>query len=594
MGFCSYSREFSLSSYTSIENQFIDKYMASADGDAVKVYIFGLYLCQNVQGDYTLAEASRALNMPETRIVDLFKFWEDFDLLEIVSYQPFSVRYYPADYSKGKPKRIRTEKYTEFNKALQTMLPGRMISANEYMKYFSVMEEFAIRPEAMLLIVRYCIDLKGEHISQNYILQVAKNFAAEGITTVEQVENKLSDYVVRGSDISDILHAMGSSRKPEPDDYKLLKKWTEELGFELPVIRFAASLHKKSTFARLDEILGELYANKKFTQTEVKDYLSRKTQIRELTIGIARELGVYCQVVDTYTDNFVSGWLAAGFDDASLLTLAKYCFRREKKSFEKMDELIHRLLSVGVISAESIADYIENEAREQTFAAEVLKTAGVSRRVNNWDRECLRNWRNWNFSDEMILKAAEAASGKASPVPYMNSVLSSWKAKGIFTPERLDKEQPLSKENFFAKQQREEENAEFRARVRNYYFNLREKAENRAEYYRRRALADTEFSSNEEEMRATEIRLAKAEALGGDVSELRSRLTSLKKTRGAVLSRLGLTEEMLVPQYKCKICNDTGFDKDGNVCECYKRYIESGDEQERLSNILDAYSNIDI
>lgn len=78
------------------------------------------------------------------------------------------------------------------------MLPGRMISANEYMKYFSVMEEFAIRPEAMLLIVRYCIDLKGEHISQNYILQVAKNFAAEGITTVEQVENKLSDYVVRG------------------------------------------------------------------------------------------------------------------------------------------------------------------------------------------------------------------------------------------------------------------------------------------------------------------------------------------------------------------------------------------------------------
>ena len=67
MGFCSYSREFSLSSYTSIENQFIDKYMASADGDAVKVYIFGLYLCQNVQGDYTLAEASRALNMPEAR-----------------------------------------------------------------------------------------------------------------------------------------------------------------------------------------------------------------------------------------------------------------------------------------------------------------------------------------------------------------------------------------------------------------------------------------------------------------------------------------------------------------------------------------------
>ena len=161
MGFCSYSREFSLSSYTNIENQFINKYMALADGDAVKVYIFGLYLCQNVQETYSLAEAARTLNMSEEKIVDSFRFWEDFDLLEIVSRAPFSVRYFPADYSKGKPKRIRTEKYSDFNKAVQSLMPKRMISSNEFMRYFSVMEEYSIKPEAMLLIVRYCIDLKG-------------------------------------------------------------------------------------------------------------------------------------------------------------------------------------------------------------------------------------------------------------------------------------------------------------------------------------------------------------------------------------------------------------------------------------------------
>lgn len=98
-----------------------------------------------------------------------------------------------------------------------------MISSNEFMKYFAVMEEYAIKPEAMLLIVRYCIDLKGESIPQNYILQVAKNFAAEGITTVEQIESKLSDYMVQSGDIAGILRAMGSTRKAEPDDYKLLK-----------------------------------------------------------------------------------------------------------------------------------------------------------------------------------------------------------------------------------------------------------------------------------------------------------------------------------------------------------------------------------
>ena len=593
MGFCSYSREFSLSSYTNVENQFINKYMAMADGDAVKAYIFGLYLCQNVQEDYSLQEAAKTLNIEEDKLIDLFRFWEDFDLLEIVSYNPFSVRYFPADYAKGKPKRIRTEKYADFNKAIQSLMPKRMISSGEFMKYFSVMEEYSIKPEAMLLIARYCIDLKGENIAQNYILQVAKNFAAEGVTTVEQIENKLSDYMVQSGEVASLLRAMGSTKKPEPEDYKLYKKWTEELGFDFPAIEFTASLHKKGGLSKLDEILHELYVNKKFERGEIRDFLARRTEIRNLTIAVAKELGVYCQVVDTYTDNFVSPWLAAGFDDASIVSLAKYCFKRDKKSFEKMDELIKKLISLGVVSAESIVTYMENEAHEQEFAAQVLKTAGLSRRVNSWDRDCLNNWRSWNFSDEMILRAAETAVGKTSPLPYITSVLSSWKAQGIFSPEQLAAQKP-AKENYYQKTAREERDAEFKKRVRSYYFNLREKAQDRAEHYLSRARANEQFRKNEEEIKAEEILLAKAEALGGNVAEHSEKLSSLRAERARLLAELHLTEEMLVPQYRCKKCNDTGFDKDGNICECYKKFVENASDQERLSDILDAYSNIEL
>lgn len=595
MGFCSYSREFSLSSYTNVENQFINKYMATADGEAVKAYIFGLYLCQNVQGDYSLAEAANALNLPEEKLIDLFRFWEDFDLLEIVSYEPFSVRYFPADYSKGKPKRIRTEKYADFNKAIQTLMPKRMISSNEFMKYFAVMEEYSIKPEALLLIVRYCIDLKGENIAQNYILQVARNFAAEGVTTVEQIENKLSDYMVQSGEVAAILRAMGSTKKPEPDDYKMYKRWTDELGFDRDSIVYVASLHKKGGLAKLDEVLRELYSNKKFEKSEIKDFLARRTEIRNLTLSIAKELGVYCQVIDTYTDNFVSPWLTAGFDDASLVSLAKYCFKRDKKSFEKMDELIKKLVSLGVVSAESIVAYMENEAREQEFAALVLKTAGVSRRVNSWDRDCLNNWRSWNFSDEMILKAAETAAGKASPLPYITSVLSSWKARSIFSPAQLAaQKQAPAKENYYQKLAHEERDAEFKKKVQNYYFNLREKAQDRADHYLKRARANEEFRRNEESIKAEEIQLAKAEALGGNTEEHANTLDSLRKERAKLLASMHLTEEMLVPQYRCKKCNDTGFDQNGNVCECYKKFVENASDQDRLSDILDAYSNIDL
>lgn len=591
MGFCSYSREFSLSSYTNIENQFINKYMALADGDAVKAYIFGLYLCQNVQEEYSLAEAAKTLNMSEEKLVDSFRFWEDFDLLEIVSLTPFSVRYFPADYSKGRPKRIRTEKYSDFNKAVQSMMPKRMITPSEFEKYFAFMEQYSVKPEALILIVKYCVDLKGENISQNYILQVAKNFAAEGVTTVEQVEEKLSDYVLRSGDIAKVLRALGSSKKPEPEDYRLLKKWTDDMGFEADVVIFTASLFKKSSLAKLDEILGELYANKKFGKNEIKDYLARKSEIRALTLQIARELGVYCQIADPYIDNFVSGWLAAGYEDASLANLAKYCFKRDKKSFEKMDELIKKLLSLGVVSADSIAAYMEDEALEREFAARILKAAGIPRRVTNWDRDCLKSWRSWGFSDEMILKAAEMAAGKNSPVPYITSVLSSWKAKNIFSPDQLEKQPAADR---YKRQAEESKEESLRKKVQTYYFNLREQAQDRADHYLRLARRDADFKANEDAIRAAEIRLAKAEALGGETEKEELALSDLRRARAALLKKLALSEDMLVPQYKCKKCGDTGFDKNGNVCECYKKYIEDAGEQERLSNIIDAYANIEI
>ncbi len=592
MGFCSYSKEFSLSAYTSVENQFINKYMAMAEGDAVKVYLFGLYLCQNVQQEYSLTEAAKSLGLEEKRVIDLFQFWEDFDLLEIVSYQPFSVRYFPADYSKGKPKRIRTEKYSEFNKALQSLMPKRMISSNEYTKYFAVMEEYAIKPEAMLLIVRYCIDLKGENIALNYILQVAKNFAAEGITSVEQIETKLSDYVLQSGDLAAVLRAMGSQRKPEPDDYKLFRVWTEELGFEPATVQYAASLLKKGGMQKLDETMRELYSNKKFSAEEIKEYFDQKENLRQLTLSIAKELGVYCAVPETYIDHFVSGWLAIGYSFSSLIQLAKYCFRRGKKSFEKMDELIKKLASAGVVSAESIVIYMENEAREQEFAAEMLKAAGLTRRVNNWDRECLRNWRAWGFTDDMILKAASFAQSKASPIPYINSVLSSWKSKNIFSLDMLAKEETVRPDH---RREQAEKDEDFKKKVRSYYFNLREKAQDRADHYRKIAEADKAFLANEEAIKTTEIRLAKEEALGGnEIKQLSNSLQSLRIERAEILKRLHLREDMLVPQYRCKKCKDTGFDENGNVCECYKKFVENVNEDKKLENILDAYSNIEL
>lgn len=246
-------------------------------------------------------------------------------------------------------------------------------------------------------------------------MQVARNFAYEGVTTVEKIEKKLSDYVLRSGDIGRILRAMGSTKKPEPEDYNLLKRWTGELLFETDTVEFVASLFKKCGMNKLDEILKELYANKKFDRAEIKEYLSRKAQIKNLTLSIAKELGVYCQIIDTYVDNFVSVWLSFGYDDASLISLAKYCFKREKKSFEKMDELLKKLAAIGVISAESIVTYMQGEATEQDFLSEVLAACGLTRRVNNWGPRMPEKLAKLEFFRRDDLKSGTTRRGKIQP-----------------------------------------------------------------------------------------------------------------------------------------------------------------------------------
>ena len=54
MAFCSFSKDCDGNSFVTIENKFITKYLPEVDGLAVKVYLYGLYLCKNADGDFSV------------------------------------------------------------------------------------------------------------------------------------------------------------------------------------------------------------------------------------------------------------------------------------------------------------------------------------------------------------------------------------------------------------------------------------------------------------------------------------------------------------------------------------------------------------
>lgn len=438
MAFCSFSGEYEKNNVLSLNTTFITEYLPEASGDAVRVYLYGLFAC-TAKAEITVEDMAKALGLTVDEVVDSFRFWDEYDLVAVISENPLSVRYLPVS-ATAKPKKFKPEKYGEFTDALQALMPDRMISTSEYTAYFNVMEEYSIKPEAMLMLCKYCVDLKGRDIGYRYIIAVAKDFAYRGMITTELIERELSDYTSRSSDISAILATLGSKRKPEIEDLQLFNKWRKELGFEQRVLLYAAKKCKKKNVRALDSFILELYGNKIFTEQEIDKYMRQRDGYRDIAKNVCHNLSVYVEVLDTVVENYVTPWLSMGYDGDTLEFLANYCFKKNRRSLNDLNDLIAALYDKGLVTLSSIVDYVKRGAKTDEFIKKILSTCGLDRRPTDTDRSTLAIWQNWGFADEMILQAASRAVGSSRPLVYMNAILSNWKSKEIFTPDKLDED----------------------------------------------------------------------------------------------------------------------------------------------------------
>ncbi len=556
----SYSKEFSASSFTEVENAFICEYLPIASGDAVRVYLYGLFLCKNPAFDQGLEDFANNLKLDKDDIVDCFKYWEEFGLCSILSLEPFSVSYLPIRSGVGnKARKYSAEKYTEFSKGVQSLIPNRMISTNEFQEYYSIMETYSIKPEAMLMIVKYCVDRKGDDIGYRYISKVAKDFGARGVNTIEKVENELQSYVLRTSEIEKILKALHLKRAPEIEDLKLLKVWTNELSFEIDNIVYAASKIKKGSMQKLDEFIKELYSRKSFSKEEMEKYMAQKQGVFELAIKINRALSVYVEVLDAEIDNFILPWLSYGFTEETLLFLASRSFKVGKNTLQDMNDLIVLLKDKGVIDLSSVGDYFESIKTIDEFIGKLLLNAGVNRRPTEWDRNNLNVWKSWNFSDEMILEAAKLSAGKSSPIAYMNGILSQWKNNSVYTLSGIETKTDVNKTN-----SQEAYNLEYERR--------RELALRKAGLNYEKATSLNGFLEVYSRLNSIEKDLAFAEINNNALalSKLEEEKKELLNKANYILSKVNLDLSDLSPKYACDKCNDTGY-VGTHRCDCFDK-----------------------
>ena len=466
-----------------------------------------------------------------------------------------------AENISGTPKKFKPEKYADFTKAVQSIIKGRMISTNEFREYFLLLEDYGFEQNALIMIISYCVNLKGDNIRLQYIKKVAKSFADDGITTAKKVEEKLSTYSSSTNAILSIFKAAGISRQPDIDDDKLYKKWTLEFGFDDVAIIACAKKFKVKTTEKLDSTLEELYKNKKFDVKEIEAYADNKVAVYSATTDIAKSLGVYMQNCAPYVENYVNVWCDLGFGLKALKSVADYCFLNGKKSFEDMNDFIRTLYDSGAVSDGSVEDYLGNLRAQDIFIKKILNECGLTRKVIEWDRASLEKWRSWSFSDEMILEAARLSANKSNPLSYLSSVLSSWKQEGKFT---LDSVQTTPS------------TVTSKADIERHYASLRHSAEDKAEKTLNCALADDIYAEIRKQLSELTISLAFAEVKSPSEAEnISNQIKSLEAEGDKRLKELCIDKADFKPKYSCKICSDTGYDKNGSPCVCMKKFISS-------------------
>lgn len=437
MGMVQLSGEYSMSCYTLVDNVFLHEFMAECPGDYVKVYLFGLYAASS-QRENTVQSFCYALRTTEEQLFEAFSYFEENGLVRILSKNPLSVSFVPLSGSLAKPRKVKPQKYSEFTTQVQAMLPDRMISTSEFTEYFNIIETYHMQPEALILIIKYCTMLKDKSVSYRYISAVARNWAERGIVTYEACENELQHYNTQSADIQDILRAMGLRSGADFYDSELYTKWTKELGFGKAAILFAARTLKsrKPNMNKLDELLLEFYRSRRFSPDEMQEYLDTRQRLREIAVSVNRSLGEYVADLTPVVENYITVWIDAGFDGDTLVEIAGCCFRAGIKTLAGMDKLVKKLVRLGVLTADALHAYLEEQAAEERFLKEILEILGIGREVNSYDRDSYRLWSGtWGIPDEVIRFAASQAQGPGG-MRNLQRIMSQYHGKGVTTVEQ--------------------------------------------------------------------------------------------------------------------------------------------------------------
>ncbi len=474
MAFCKYSIDMLANNSTAVDNIFINNYLPYADSNFVKVYLYGLYKCQDSNSrDNTIENFANELNLSQEDIEKAFEYWQEQGLVQILNVIPFEVRYLPISDVLNNTKKYNAKKYESFNAQAQEILCGRMITPNEYREYYDIIERFHVEKEALLMIINYCVNIKGDNVGYAYITTIAKDWANQKITTAKQVEERLIEFENLRTGMEYLLKLMGAKRLPNIEERTLYQKWVQE-GFDDEVLTYVAKKMKsknKPSFQAMDILLDKYFAQKLFSTNEIELFEEEKSKASKIAKTITKNLGLYYENLEPVIENYIFNWINLGFSENMLEEISNYCFKTNVRTLEGMSKVLEKFHKLGILTENSLAEYFNEVLVVDKKIKTILENIGLSRNVNQFDRDKYKIWKEiWKMPDEIIDYACTLAVGKDQPMQYLAGILATLHDKNITTLEdaknsyNIISPKSTTKSNFTGRQySKEEMNALFQS-----------------------------------------------------------------------------------------------------------------------------------
>lgn len=286
-------------STTLIANEFIDRYMAGANGEYVKVY---LYLLRHEPEPVTIPMIADALENTEADVKRALAYWEKLGVIN-------SGKQAPAGEAAQEEKRKETKRergsegqgLTEEPRTASHSFDVSCLAQDEdfsqllyiAQKYLNKVftskdcEVFGylygglhMSAELLEYLVEYCA--QSGHTSIRYIETVALNWYEKKLLTVEEAKTYSQSFT---KDVYAVMKAFGlTGRKPGKMESDMIDKWFKTYGFTKDIIveacnRTLAAAHNPS-FQYADKILSEW---KKFGVKSMADILVMDKKRKEQT-----------------------------------------------------------------------------------------------------------------------------------------------------------------------------------------------------------------------------------------------------------------------------------------------------------------------